>query len=200
VSAGPTSERVHQGLRELIMAKRYRPGARLEPAELTSLLLASTTPVREALNQLVGEGLVETRSGGGFHVPLVDEPGLKDLYAWSGEIIQLALRAIHLSKLAAIQLRSEDNVAAAATFLLQDIATASVNREHGSAMTRINARLFASRLGEQQIWDDAEKEIGALAELARRGDVPGLRQACSAYHRRRIRTTAKLLHHLYREE
>lgn len=200
MSAGPTSERVHQGLRSLIMAKRYRPGARLEPAELAAILAASTTPIREALNQLVGEGLVESRSGGGFHVPLLDEPGLKDLYAWSGEIIQLALKLTRLPLLADIRLDPQDSLAAAATSLLQDIASASVNREHGTAMARINARLLPSRMGEQTMWDDMAEELSTLAELARAGDIRRLRQAISIYHRRRVRVTATLLHHLYRAE
>ncbi|WP_448539042.1 GntR family transcriptional regulator [Sphingobium yanoikuyae] len=50
------------------MERRFRPGARLEPGELAAIPSASTTPVSEALNHLAGAGLVESRTGSGFHL------------------------------------------------------------------------------------------------------------------------------------
>jgi DNA-binding GntR family transcriptional regulator len=49
-------------------------------ALLAEQLSASVTPVRDALNTLTGEGLVEP-PGGGFHLPPLDEPGLRDMFA-----------------------------------------------------------------------------------------------------------------------
>jgi len=83
MSAGPTSERVQQRLKRLIMERHYRPGTRLEPAELASALASSTTPIREALNHLVGVGLVESRSGSGFLVPRVEPTKALSACSWA---------------------------------------------------------------------------------------------------------------------
>lgn len=183
------------------MERGYRPGSRLDPVELSAILASSTTPVREALNHLAGEGLVEARSGGGFLVPLIDEPGLEDLYAWSGDIIQLALRSARLSLLQSIELDPDSSSRAdQAARLLHRIASASSNREHGEAMERTNARLHVARIGEGDILDGIGDELQALARGARAGDIGQLRRTSLAYHRRRQRAAAKLLRGVYRDE
>src|SRR3546814_94230 len=71
----------------------YTTLVRSDPAVLAELLASRVTPVRDALHMLAGEGLVEARTSGGFHLPSIDEPGLEDLYAWAGEVAALAIRA-----------------------------------------------------------------------------------------------------------
>jgi DNA-binding GntR family transcriptional regulator len=93
VNAGPTSERVYAALKRLILARRFRPGEKLDPGRLADALGSSVTPVRDALHLLTGEGLVEMRTSDGYAIPLIDEPGLRDLYRWSAAVLQLAARA-----------------------------------------------------------------------------------------------------------
>src|SRR3546814_2721046 len=93
MNSGHTAERVYDAIKQRIMAHEFRPGDRLDPAVLAELLASSVTPVRDALHMLAGEGLVEARTSGGFHLPSIDEPGLEDLYAWAGEVAALAIRA-----------------------------------------------------------------------------------------------------------
>src|SRR3546814_20965129 len=93
MNAGLTSERVYEGLRQRILDREFRPGDRLDPSALAEVLNSSVTPVRDALHNLTGAGLVETRTSEGFHLPHIDEPGLQDLYAWHAEILSLALRS-----------------------------------------------------------------------------------------------------------
>lgn len=57
-----SSERVATRVREMILDGRLAPGARLGEVDLAGHLGVSRTPVREALNRLGAEGLVE-------HVP-----------------------------------------------------------------------------------------------------------------------------------
>jgi DNA-binding GntR family transcriptional regulator len=49
----------YQALRGLVLEDGYPPGSRLKEAEIAARLGVSRTPVREALLQLEGEGLVE---------------------------------------------------------------------------------------------------------------------------------------------
>src|SRR3546814_5703166 len=79
MNSGHTAERVYDAIKQRIMAHEFRPGDRLDPAVLAELLASSVTPVRHALHMLAGEGLVEARTSGGFHLPSIDEPGLEDL-------------------------------------------------------------------------------------------------------------------------
>lgn len=200
MNAGHTSERVQDALRRLIMERRFRPGARLEPGELAAMLNASTTPVREALNHLAGAGLVESRSGGGFHLPLVDEAGLQDLYMLSGETLHLALHAPRLARLAETDAstasgQSADQVAS----LFQHIASASSNREHGLLMKRVNDRLHAARLGEEEILAGWAEEWTLLLEHVRRSDLAQLRRALARYHQRRVKVAGLLLRLIYWE-
>jgi len=201
MNAGPTSDRVHDALRRLIMERRFRPGDRLDPAVIADMLAASTTPVREALNQLAGEGMVETRPSAGFVMPLIDEPGLKDLYAWSGEIILLALRDLRRPTPPAISRNQEvGGYADHAAILLLNVARASNNREHGLAMERINLRLHAIRLGEPAILPGVEEELARLDAAVAQGDFSTLRKLSASYHRRRLRAAADLLRDVYRSE
>lgn len=93
MSAGAITERVLVSLRQLLTGRTMRPGDHLDPALLAERLASSVTPVREALHRLSGEGLVESRARGGFILPFLDAAGLQDLYAWSGQVLALAIRA-----------------------------------------------------------------------------------------------------------
>lgn len=53
-------ERVYRALRDALVAGELAPGARLRDQELAARLGVSRTPVREALQRLEDEGLVET--------------------------------------------------------------------------------------------------------------------------------------------
>ena len=59
---------VHEVLREEIMRLRLRPGEKVRVDALATTLGVSRTPVRDALNLLVEEGLVELRPRVGYFV------------------------------------------------------------------------------------------------------------------------------------
>ena len=86
---------VYVRLRSLILAGDLAPGSRLAQGDLARQLGTSTTPVREALRRLVGEGVVEFHQNRGFRtadlglgdvlsrleVRLIVEPGVAALAA-----------------------------------------------------------------------------------------------------------------------
>ena len=63
-----SSERVVTRVRDMILDGRLSPGARLGEVELAGRLGVSRTPVREALNRLGAEGLVEHVANRGARV------------------------------------------------------------------------------------------------------------------------------------
>src|SRR3546814_18453571 len=93
MNSGATFERVYDALKGRILGNEFRPGERLDPARLGSELHSSPTPIRDALHLLMGEGLVDTRLGSGFHVVMIDAPALQDLYSWNPEVLLLSVRS-----------------------------------------------------------------------------------------------------------
>jgi DNA-binding GntR family transcriptional regulator len=203
VNAGPTAERVYETLKRAIMERGFRPGERLDPAVLADKLSASTTPVREALDRLVGEGLVETRTGSGFHLPALDEPGLKDMYAWSSELLALALRGWVPEGEAGASNPSESrdeesSVAERTSRLFSVIAARSSNREHALAVARLNARIHAVRATEPLALAPDSDELDMIEAAVNADDRAALRRLLVGYHRRRIRAAAAVVRALYR--
>jgi len=59
MDTGALVDRIHQSLREAILAGDHAPGARLKLSALACDLGVSTTPVREAISRLEKVGLVD---------------------------------------------------------------------------------------------------------------------------------------------
>jgi DNA-binding GntR family transcriptional regulator len=71
---------IYVELRDRICTNRYPPGAVLREAELAAEFGVSRTPVRQVLQKLSYDGLVEIRNGVGNHVTDVDTGAYADLY------------------------------------------------------------------------------------------------------------------------
>lgn len=202
MNAGATAERVHEALRARIMSREFRPGDRLDPAVLAAPLAASVTPVRDALHRLTGEGLVETHTAGGFHVPPLDEPGLKDLYDWSAELILLAIRAWPRTAAPPTlgELPADAALADRVAAIFLAIARHSANREHVLVIDRLNGRLHAVRTVEPHVLDGTSTELAALRQAVRAAERDGLKRLCRSYHRRRRRAAGDMVRAVYRAD
>jgi DNA-binding GntR family transcriptional regulator len=78
-TARSLTERVYGCLRADILAGRFPPGQRLRPSDLAAVNSVSLNVVREALNRLAGERLVQASPQQGFAVVQVSAPDLNDL-------------------------------------------------------------------------------------------------------------------------
>lgn len=77
----PTAEeRAHQRIIELILSRAYAPGDRLIESELAQAFGLSRTPIRNALRQLVAEGLLEAHDGKGCYVPKLTPEDMRDTF------------------------------------------------------------------------------------------------------------------------
>src|ERR1700687_1858399 len=72
--------RVYEGIKQLILSGKLRPGQKLAERDLGERLKVSRTPIREALGRLVQDGLVESRPQRGHFVREVDAKTVEDLY------------------------------------------------------------------------------------------------------------------------
>lgn len=69
----------HQMLRKRIIRGEYPPGTKLKIEALQQSLRLSSSPLREALNRLVAEGLVEADEGRGFRAARISRAELTEL-------------------------------------------------------------------------------------------------------------------------
>jgi DNA-binding GntR family transcriptional regulator len=86
------SSDVFQALADDIVAGRIEPGRKLEERALARQFAVSRTPVREALRQLIGTGLAESRARGGVTVARIDGHRLSDMFEGLGELEGLCAR------------------------------------------------------------------------------------------------------------
>lgn len=70
-------EQVYEIIKDKILSGELKPGERLQESKLAELLNVSRSPVREALNELVGEGLLVNIPNKGVFVKKLS---IKDIY------------------------------------------------------------------------------------------------------------------------
>jgi DNA-binding GntR family transcriptional regulator len=80
MASGNLSESICEKLSERILRWDYLPGHRLTEEALCEEFSVSRSPVREALNVLVENGLVEKRPKVGYHVRHLDFEEIDELY------------------------------------------------------------------------------------------------------------------------
>ncbi len=80
ISRKPLSAEVVEGIREMIIGGKLKPGARLIESELCELFGISRTPFREALKLLESEGLVVLKPNRGATVSVMTEREISDLF------------------------------------------------------------------------------------------------------------------------
>jgi len=95
-------------LHERIVAGEYPPGTWLRQSEIAEELEVSPTPVREALNQLVAEGLAQQIPYRGVRVPKLTDEEIADAYVLRLllEVTTARLAAHNISSKQAKALRS----------------------------------------------------------------------------------------------
>ncbi len=74
------SELAHEAIQERILSGYFKPGEWLRQEELSQQLGVSHTPVREALDRLVVDGLAERVPRRGVRVSTIEENGIAEVY------------------------------------------------------------------------------------------------------------------------
>lgn len=91
---GNTVALVHEQLRSMIIEFQLRPGERLNEMHLSEQLGVGRTPVREAINRLLIENLVDFRPNRGFFIRQVDVTEIEDLFEMRGIVEVGAVRLV----------------------------------------------------------------------------------------------------------
>jgi DNA-binding GntR family transcriptional regulator len=83
---------LYQRLKAMAVDFRIRPGERINEVALARELDASRTPLREALNRLVAEQLIDFQPGRGFFCRALDPQDIFDLYELRAVLEDAAVR------------------------------------------------------------------------------------------------------------
>ena len=195
MSPGATMERVYLALKARILAGEFAPGTRLDPAQLSRSLAASATPVRDALNRLSGERLVESWHPDGFRQPQLAEADIVDLYAWSGILLALALKGRTPQPDGPdglIELASHERYRDAIDRLFRTIAIGAANRELQFSIVNVIERSTLFRETEAKIDGRAGEALAAMADDYRFGRWSALRSKITRFHRQRVRLAGRV--------
>lgn len=176
-------EPTYRRLKNALLEGRFPVGAKLEAMRLADDFGVSMTPVRDSLNQLVGEGLVDLTPGEGFRVPLLTEQALRDIL----QINALLLERVPTPDRKSLEIDegSKDTKGAYADRLahvFRSIAANSGNRFRVHLVERINDRLHPLRELEPELWPGASQALEQIERTVRQGSI-GSNRAVRAYHR-----------------
>jgi len=199
--AEPQAEPFHvalTALRERLQSGVLPPGARATAVDLADDLGLSTTPVREALSRLTGEGLLEDRRGQGYFVRRLGAVDIADLYRLNLAHLFIALEPRRTSRMPTPAAAEESSDGAGPAFdpvasvdgLFRAWVGATGSRPLFGAFRVIQIQLGPVRRVEAQVLPQLEAEARVLLDgtLPRGDRLAALRQ----FHALRIRESDRL--------
>lgn len=193
VSPAHVLEPTYEALKRSLLEGRWPMGTRLEAVKLADDLGVSMTPVRDCLNRLFGEQMVDFAPGEGFRVPQLSEGQLRDLIGLNQVLLMAALQ----NKIAEPYVaRPEDGTIADQTAsIFAFIAGRSENAALARCVEEISDRLHTARNTEAMIFSDIEDELRELEAGLKAGGTgrASLRGLIPRYHERRIETSAQYI-------
>lgn len=190
-----TADYIYRRIRHEIVGGAFSPGTMLKLTHLTDQFGASATPVRDALNRLVGERLVILLPGGGFRVRPLDADRLAGLYRWHGHLIQIALdRPLPESAREGIDALKHEalepgQVVTASQRLFGILASVPQNEELEQAVAAVSRALARARALEHRLLPDVVGEFSQLLATIDRAPIGAARRAMARYHQERARSS-----------
>jgi DNA-binding GntR family transcriptional regulator len=182
-------------LRERIHSGALRGGSPVIVQDEAERLRLSTTPVREALARLSGEGLVERAASGGYVAIRIDASAARDRYAMQGHYLRIAL---DLNRRALGRVRpppppfDADEPLAAVRHLFASIVCSAGNHVLWDAYQRVSGQLDVLRELEPRLFDDLGDEATALFAAYRENLAPEFEAIAARYHDRRVNAAGAL--------
>ncbi len=198
------ADQVYRQIKSDIMAGRHAPTSVLNVHMIATEIGVSISPIRDAMERLVGERMLTVRPGGGFQMPSMTTEIARDLYMWHAYLVRGAVRSgVAPEPFQDLQRRvnsigAEDGeaLAAATAELFELIGEMAGNVEHLLAIRVAGERLHALRLQEAAI-KDRKAELSRLATVTVSGAASAIRDGIAAYHRRRLHHLGAMVDALY---
>jgi DNA-binding GntR family transcriptional regulator len=159
-------EPTYKRLKSALLSGVWEQHEKLEAQRLADDFGVSMTPVRDCLNRLVGEGLVEFKPGEGYRVPQTTEKALRDMLDLN---LLLISHALQRETPRALPKPGKPRLATyperVGTVFLE-LAQWSGNSALCGTVSALNDRLARVRHLEPQVFPEAHEEIEHIARLA----------------------------------
>lgn len=158
-------EPTYQRLKRDLMAGAFPMGSKLEALRLADEFGVSMTPVRDSLNQLTGEGLVEFSPGDGFRVARLSEQTLREMLDINHLMLVHALgTGVAADMLNIAKTPDSGDHAGRVSAIFGAIAAASGNRFLLRSVEQISARLSPVRRLEPLVILSAPEQLLRIEE------------------------------------
>lgn len=179
-------------IRACAQAGGYPSGQPIIIVEEARRLGLSTTPIREALSCLCGEGVIERGPSGGFLAPRLDAGVIRDLYDFRLACLLAALDLTADLTAPIHHASPEGGFVGDLQALFGSIAVRTGNSALLSAYRHVEGQLRQLQTVEADIFPDPEAEAERLLVLADGGAPGPFQEALREYHHRRGRAAALL--------
>lgn len=190
-------EPTYQGLKARLKAGTWPMGMRLEATKLADELGVSITPVRDSLNRLVGERMVELWPGEGYRVARFNERLLRDLFVFNRDLLSRAVVAMVPSDMTNDQSGMPPPYPERVARLFSDIAAASGSVIVVETILAINDRLHPARCLDRELIPQCDLEIELFIGMIRDNADPAARgDWVESYHDRRCELAAEYVFRL----
>lgn len=177
-------EPTYHAIKLRLMTGAWRAGFRLEPVKISAELGVGVSPIRDCLNRLTGERLIEAQSGEGFHVPLIQPQTLRELLDLNQTLLLTAMFSRRPSMLAPLPPNVDHATRTARIF--HHIGQANDNMELLGLVDNISDRLHTLRGIETSALPQAHSDLDALeAKLAISAPARDIRKLIRHFHKRR---------------
>lgn len=205
VPSGRVADHVCQALRQAILSRLLRPGERLDVQDLTAKLGVSATPVRQAIQQLFAEGLIEVRPRSGTFVARLSPRDVEETFQIRAALECLAaetavkrIKAAQLARMKQLLARMSRPVTSPESQAEHEqdnaefhgiLIEASGNRRLREIYRTLNAHIQIARIHRSHAeWcrraDREQREHTAILRALQKRDAPALCEALRRHIRR----------------
>jgi DNA-binding GntR family transcriptional regulator len=205
-----SSQQIYGRVKIAIINRGFYPGERINIERCAEKLRVSTTPVREALNRLVAENLVDLVPQMGFFMKRISEADMRDLLEFNALLVNWSLADFQrqypdcslslvpplpseLKDIANCEATNVNQWAVLSGIFFLHIAKLSGNQEIIGRVASCNDRLQSARTCEFAQNSMAKDHVIKLCDLFVAGDFPSLQESLNHYFELRQNQVRKLV-------
>lgn len=185
-------EPTYRRLKRALMDGTWPAGSKLEAMRLADDFGVSMTPVRDCLNQLVGEGLVDLTPGEGFRVPRMTEQELRDILNVNAALLEVAINSDCRSLSPASALVTGNEYSDRVAMAFSSLAAGTGNGFLVNLVQRISERVHRVRSHEPEVLSGAEQALAQI-EASLGGSRVKRHEAFRHYHLECLEKVSQLI-------
>lgn len=190
-------EPTYRRLKRAITDGTWPGGTKLEAQRLADEYGVSMTPVRDSLNQLAGEGLVDLTPGEGFRVAALTEKGLRDMLDVNAMLLEQANPPRSAPPSGPPEMERDAGYALRLATAFSVLASGTDNRFLVRLVEHVNDRVRAIRQIEPEIISNAHEMLAEI-EASFVSPAAKRRAIIASYHRQCRVVVPQLIARLHR--